>query len=180
MITPRIFSRAVTTRPEMIGGESGLHDGSNVFNAHTFVVLTAGFLASVASAGTSACGLCLDESKDSDVVNPPTKFFGDRHFPVALSGQRFLVSVTDASGHVGEANGAPQMSALTIGSSYGLLKLSNGNHALNVDNTTNLFFKVVEKPTSLSVRGIGAVQTGTTYNPIVVVEVVAAAIQTVG
>lgn len=115
MQVPSLYSRKVTNRPEMIGGENGLHDGSNSFNAHTFVVYTASLLAAVASAGVSACGLVLDASKSADVVNPPSDMFGDRHFPVKLDGQRFAVSVTDASGHVGEADGAPQLSEITIG-----------------------------------------------------------------
>src|SRR5580765_6797888 len=102
MITPRLYARKLTNRPEMVGGETGLPDGSNTFNAHTFVVLTSGSLVAVASAGVSSCGLVLDSSKTSTAVDPPNSFFGDRHFPVALEGQRFLVSVTDASGHVGE------------------------------------------------------------------------------
>lgn len=176
MKVPTLFSRRITNRSEMIGGENGLHDAGNTFNAHTFVVLTTGALVAVASAGVLACGLCLDASKAADVVNPPYDMFGDRHFPVALQAQRFAVSVTDASGHVGEANGAPQLSELVIGTSYGIIKLSNGNHALNVDNTTQLFFTVVDIPTEWG----GVIQTSATYNPVVIVEIVVADIQQVG
>lgn len=172
---PLLYSRKGTNRPEMLGGENGLPNAGNTFNAHVFVVLTAGALVVVASAATLTCGLSLDASKSESGVNPPYAMFGDRHFPVALEGQRFAISVTDASGNYGEANGAPQMSELTIGQTYGIIKLANGNHALNVDNTSNAFFKVVEKPSIWT----GQAQDANTYNPVVIVEVVSAAIQSV-
>lgn len=174
-IVPALYARKTTNRPEMVGGERGLHDGSNTFLRHNFVVLTSGYLAALASGAVLSCGLVLDESKDSDVVNPPTKFFGDRHFPVALEHQRFAVWVTDASGHVGLANGAPLLSEIVIGESYGIIKLSDGTHALNVDNTTNDFFTVVEVPAQYN----GRAQALTDSNGVVIVEIVPAAIQLV-
>jgi hypothetical protein len=176
MIVPTLFERRITNRPEMIGGQYGLPNTGNTFNKHVFVVATAGVLAAVASAGTSSCGLCLDASTTVTVPTPPDNLLGGKHFPVALQGQRFAVSVTDSSGHVGQANGAPQMSGVTVGSSYGILKLSNGNHALNVSDTSNLFFIVVEKPDIWN----GIKQDANTYNPVVIVEVVSAAIQNLG
>ena len=176
MIVPFAYAKRNNTRQELLGGETGLPDGSNSFNQYTFVVLTAGFLAAVDSAGTSTCGLVLDASKASTLVDPPYAMFGDRHYPQSpAEGQRFAVSVTDAAGHVGEANGAPQLSAVTLGASYGIIKLANGNHALNVANTTNLFFKVVKIPTKFN----SVIQNSTTYNPVVIVEIVGSAIQTV-
>jgi len=172
-ITPSLYSRKGTNRPELLGGENGIPDGASTFTAHVFVVLTAGILVQVASAATSSCGFCLDESKTSTDIDPPTQFFGDRHFPVALEGQRFAISVTDATGHFGEADGAPQMSEVTIGEMYGILKLADGTHCLNVDNTTNDFFRVVEKPASWN----GIAQDANAYNPVVIVEVVPAVIQ---
>ena len=172
---PQIYARRITNRPEMIGGEMGIPDGANTFNRHTFVVLTAGLLAAVASGAVSTCGFCLDESKATALVNPPTQFFGDRHFPLALQAQRFAISVTDATGHYGEANGAPQLSEITIGEMYGIIKLADGNHALNVDNTTNDFFVVVEKPSQWN----GIAQTAATFNPVVIVEVIPAVVQQV-
>lgn len=175
MIVPTIYSKKVNSRPEMIGGEKGLPNTGNTFNAYTFVVLTAGVLAAVATAGVSTCGLVLDASNLNTTVNPPSDFFGGKHFPLALEGQRFAVSVTDSSGHVGQANSAPQLSAVTLGSKYGLIKLSNGNHALNVSDTSTLFFQVVEFPS----RWNGQAQDSTTYNPTVIVEVISTIIQKV-
>jgi len=177
MTTPQLFSRSLTNRPENIGGELGLDNGSNTFNAHTFVVLTAGVLAAVATGGTSSCGLVPDVSQPSGTLpTMPYIPFGTKHFPYALPGQRFTVSVTDSSGHVGQANSAPQLSAITKGSSYGIIKLGNGNHALNVSDTSNLFFTVVDIPSQWG----GTAQTSATYNPVVIVEVVAAAQQKIG
>lgn len=170
---PMLYARKITNEPQMLGGEFGLHDGSNVFVRHVFVVLTAGSIAAVATAGTSSCGLCLGASQTADVVNPPTQFFGDRHFPVALEGQRFAVSVTDASGHFGQANSAPQTSAIAIGTAYNLIKLSNGNHALNSAGTNAPFFNLVEIPHEWN----GTIQDANTYNPVVIVEVVPTVIQ---
>lgn len=172
-IVPRLFAHTITNRPEMLGGENGLPDGANTFIAHSFVVLTTGSLVALASGAVLSCGLCLDESKATAVVNPPTQFFGDRHFPVSLKGQRFAISVTDASGNFGQANGAPQLSEITIGERYGILKLADGTHCLNVDNTTNDFFEVKEKLTQWQ----GQAQVAATYNPVVIVEVIDAAIQ---
>lgn len=172
---PRLHAHTITNRPEMLGGENGLPDGANTFNRHTFVVLTTGALVALATGAVLSCGLCLDESKATTAVNPPTQFFGDRHFPVSLKGQRFAVSVTDGSGNFTQANGAPQMSELTVGASYGIRKLASGDHALDVDNTTNLFFKVVEKISQWQ----GTVQDANTYNPVVIVEIVDAAIQSI-
>lgn len=175
---PSLYARRITNRPEMCGGQNGYHDVGNTFLAHNFVVLTSNALVAVASAGVLSCGLVLDASKtgSTDVVNPPYDMFGDRHFPVLLEGQRFAISVTDATGNYGQANGAPQMSELAVGTSYGIIKLANGTHALNVDNVSQLFFTVVEKPDVFN----GVKQTSATYNPVVIVEVIAACVQKVG
>lgn len=170
---PVLYSRRITNEPQMLGGELGLLNTGNTFNRHTFVVATAGVLAAVASTGTSSCGLCLDASTLVTTPTPPDQLLGGRHFPVALEGQRFAVSVTDSSGHFGAANSAPQTSGVTLQTSYAIIKLSNGNHALNVSNTSNLFFSVVEIPTQWN----GMKQDANTYNPVVIVEVVSAAIQ---
>lgn len=175
MIVPQVYARVGNNRPEQLGGPTGLPNTGNTFNAHTFVVLTTGILAAVASAATLTCGLCLDASTTVTKPTPPDQLLGGMHYPVALSGQRFAVSVTDASGHVGQSNGAPQLSAVAVGTSYGVIKLSNGNHALNSANTSNLFFQIVEIPQMWA----GLKQDANTYNPVVIVEVVSAARQTV-
>lgn len=180
IIRPRIVYRVGNNRQELIGGEMGISDGASVFPVNTFVVLTAGILVAVASAGAAACGFCQDASKATTAIDPPTQFFGDKHFPINLKGMVFAISVTDATGHVGEADGAPQLSEVTIGEKYGLLRLTSGTYDgyqfLNVDDTTADFFEVVEKPTTFD--GIG--QLATAYNPIVFVRILDSAIQAVG
>jgi hypothetical protein len=175
-IIPQLYARKVTNRPEMIGGEFGYPNTGNVFNRHTFVVLTAGVLAALATDAVLSCGLCLDASTTVTKATPPDNMLGGKHFPVNLEGQRFAISVTDAAGNFGEANGAPQMSEVGIGEKYGIIKLADGNHALNVDNTTNDFFVVVEKPSQWN----GIAQGANAYNPVVIVEVISAAQQHVG
>lgn len=173
---PVLYARKTTNRPEMVGGEFGLpNGGSNTFNRHVFGVLTSGFIAAVATGATLTCGLILDASQPTNANNPPTTFHGWNHFPVALNGQRFAVSVTDGSGHFGQANSAPQTSSVSIGTKYGIIKLSNGNHALNQADTTNLFFQIVEIPSEWN----GVKQDANTYNPVVIVEVVSTAVQLV-
>lgn len=173
---PILYSRKITNEPQMLGGANGLLNTGQTFNRHTFVVLTSSVLHAVASAGTSTCGLCLDASTTVTTPTPPFQLLGGRHFPVALEGQRFAVSVTDASGNFGQTNSAPQTSGVTLGTSYGIIKLTSGDHALNVANTSNLFFTVVEIPT----QWMGTVQDANTYNPVVIVEIVSAAIQKIG
>lgn len=172
---PTIYARKVTNRPEQIGGEKGLPNTGNTFNTNTFVVLTTGVLAACATAAVLTCGLVLDASNLNTKPNPPTDFFGGKHFPLALEGQRLAVSVTDASGNFGQANSAPQTSAVSIGTKYGLIKLSNGNHALNSADTSTLFFQIVEIPSEWN----GVKQDANTYNPVVIVEVISTIIQKV-
>lgn len=175
-ITPVAYAKTGNTRPEQLGGETGYPDSGNTLVAGQFVVLTSGALVAVASAGVLSCGQVLDDSKATTAIDPPYAMFGDRHYPLALPGQRFAVNITDAAGNFGQANGAPQLSEATIGTAYGILKLGDGTHCLNVDNTTNDFFVVVEKPSIWN----GIEQDGDTYNGVVIVEVIPAAIQSVG
>lgn len=172
-IVPALYAHRGTNRPEQIGGAQGLPSTGNTFNRHTFVVLTAGALAAVATGATLACGLTPDASNLNTVPTPPTDFFGGKHFPYSLPSQRFAISVTDGSGHFGQANGAPQGSAITIGSQYGIYKGADGNHYLNSADTTNKFFQVIDMPPVYN----GVKQDVNTYNPVVIVEVVASCIQ---
>jgi hypothetical protein len=174
LIKPTLYARTLTNRPELLGGETGLPDSGNTLVAGQFVVLTSGALVAVADGEVLSCGQVLDASKATTAIDPPYAMFGDRHFPLSLKGSRFAITVTDGSETLTEASGAPQLSEVTIGEKYGIkLVAGTGIHYLDVDNTTNDFFVVVEKPANF--RGI--VQTATTYNPVVIVEVIAAAIQ---
>lgn len=168
MIVPQIYAKRDTNRPVQIGGPLGLPCTGNTFNAYTFGVVDTGNLRAVATGEVTSCGLLLAASNTNTKVNPPTDFFGGKFFPVQLPGQRFAVSVTDSSGHVGQANSAPQFTAVTVGSKYGIIKLSNGNHALNISDTSTVFFTVVEIPLNWASNVQNA--TINNYNPVVIVE----------
>lgn len=173
MIAPFDYARKGVTRQEQVGGEMGIGNGGNTFLAFNFVVVASGILAALATGAVLSCGLVYDNSTTVTKVDPPNHFFGPNHFPLTLEGQRFAVSVTDSSGHVGQANSAPQLSAISLGAKYGLIKLSNGVHALNVSDTSTVFFQVVEIPSKWN----GVLQDATTYNPVVIVEIISACIQ---
>lgn len=175
MIVPQIYARKITGRPELVGGELGIPCNSNTFNAYAFVVATAGVLVAIATGATLACGQVLAPSNLNTVVNPPSDFFGGKFFPLALDGTRFAVNITDGSGHVGQANSAPQLSSVTLGGKYGVYKLASGYHALNEADTSNLIFQVVQIPSQYN----GIKQDSTTYNGVVIVEFIGTTIQKV-
>lgn len=176
IITPRIVGKSGGTRPVKVGGENGYPDGSNTFLQGNFLVLTAGDLAALATDAVLAGAFATDDSKSSTDIDPPYAMIGDKHFPFGLAGLRFAISVTDDSENIGEANSAPQLSEISVGSSYGIVKGSAGLHYLNADETSNTIFTVVEKPEMFD----GIAQTSATYNPVVIVEVIASKIQTLG
>lgn len=156
----------------MIGAANGYGDGSNEFLAHSFVVLSSGNLIAVATDGVLASGLVLEANFDSTVVDPPYNRFGGKHWPLDLTGLQFYINITNADGDIGEANGAPQLSDVTIGASYGLLRVASGDyegyHMLDVSDTTNTLFKVIDKPERVFNYG----QTSATYNGFVLAEVI--------
>ena len=90
---------------------------------------------------------------------------------------RFAVSVTNGTGALGQANSAPKLGDITIGTSYGMYRYTSGTHldkqCLDSSDTTNTIFTVVEKPTHI----FGEDQDDNTYNPIVIVELIESKIQ---
>lgn len=174
IIRPTIAYRIGQNRQELIGGELGYPNAANVFPVCSFVVLTANALISVASAGILACGYTQDASKLVTTIDPPAAPFGDKHFPINLRDMVFAVSVTDAAFNVGEANAAPILSEVAVGTKYGIVRrAADLLHAMNVDNVTNLIFEVVEKPLVWD----GVAQTADTFNPVVLVKFVDGTIQ---
>ena len=176
IIVPQVVGRRGGNRIEAIGGESGYADGANSFIANSLVVLTAGALVAVATDGVSACGFVPDASKDSASIDPPYSMFGDKHWPFDLRGLLIAMSVSDDSENIGEANSAPQLSDITLGSSYGVLLGATGIHYVNQAETSNTLVKVVEKPEMFN----GVEQDADTYNPVVIVEVIDSKIQILG
>lgn len=178
IIKPQPISRVGQNREETLGGQDGIANGANAFLSNSFVFLTgASLLAAVATSGIAAIGLSLDASKATAEINPPTAPYGDRHRPLNLKGQQFAISVSNLAGAIGQANSAPQLSAIVLGASYGIVRIASGvftgYHMLAADETTNTLFKVVDKPLIYA----GVAQDSTTYNPIVIVQVIDSKIQ---
>lgn len=144
-------------------------DGNNnPFIGHSFVKISSGLLKPVLTADTVCYGWCPEPSHLSTDQAPVT-LYGQNHWPFDPKGSRFIMNITDNSGHIGQANGAPQLSAAVIGTSYGIYRNnSTGIQMLNISDTSNLFAKVV---------ALYPNQALTDYNGLVLVELVDAAIQ---
>lgn len=142
-------------------------NGATAFPAHSFVKLAAGILVPCVTADVVAYGWCPDASHAATDV-PPTALFGQNHWPFALNDSQFVMNITDSSGHIGQATGAPQLSAAVVGTAYGLYRDANGYQMLDVANTTNLFAKVVQLYPN---------QALTDYNGLVIVEILPAVLQ---
>lgn len=181
IIFPRAWARRGNNRFETFGGQSGYtdnHASAPWIAGGTFVTLTSGLLNPVVTDGVLACGFCQEASAASAVANPPTTLHDPSiHFPWNLRDMLFLMSITDASGNVGQANSAPQLSAVTIGQSYAILRPTSGTYTkyqlLDSSDTTNTLVTVVDKPAMVD----GVKQTSATYNGIVVVQFIASKLQ---
>ena len=178
IIKPQPISRVGQNREETLGGQDGIANGANAFLSNSFVFLTAGALLSVVpTSGVTSIGLCLDASKLTAEVNPPVAPYGDRHRPLNLKGQQFAISVSNLAGAIGQVNGAPLPTAIVLGSAYGIVRIASGvytgYHMLAVDEVTNTLFRVVDKPLVYA----GVAQDATTYNPVVIVQVIDTKIQ---
>lgn len=145
-------------------------NGATQWPARSFVKLSSGVLIAVATDDQVCYGWC-PEPSFLTTDKPPSTLYGVNHWPHDLNGSQFIVNITNTAQNIGQAAGAPQLSAVAIGSSYGLTRRSSdGMQFLNVSQTTagNVFFKVIALYPGQSV---------TDYNGLVLVEIVAAAIQ---
>lgn len=186
---PHIVSKRTDNALQTIGGEGGYPNGSNSFLASSLVVLTSGNLIQIATAAVLVAGIVPDPSHPAGIVNPPTAFFADKHWPFMLQGVQFNINIgtlSSTAAVVGQANSAKQISDVTIGTAYGVAVATTGQYAgyefLDPTNTTNKLFTVVGIP---SLRGVAPgntggnnAQTSATYNGIVTVELYAGTIQT--
>lgn len=196
-------------RHTLLGGERGYSAGANTLYDKSFVYLTSGALASAITvdtgpvacgSGTVVLGFLRGQSASGSrvasatgAVNPPYSMKADdrisagtlrsAHYPQSVLGVRFAMSVVDGSFNLGSANGAPLLSEITVGSSYGLIIGGSstpasgtlvGAWAVNVDDTTNTMVRVVDVP----LRWQGVAQAGTDSNGIVIVEFLPTKIQT--
>jgi hypothetical protein len=140
---------------------------STTFGARSFVYLSSGVLVPCATAATACFGQAPGPSHLATEL-PPATLYGIYHWVFNPADAQFVVNITDASGHIGVANGAPQLSEVVIGTSYNLYRDSNGFQMLNVDTTAQPFFKVLS---------IYPNQALTDYNGLVLVEIVKSIIQ---
>ena len=192
IIFPRLFERLGNARFETIGGITGYLDNNATGGAShtwaaapngaggTIVTLTSGLLEPVVTDGVLACGLVAEASATSAAANPPTSLRNPNiHFPWSLRDMLLLMNISDASGNVGAANSAPQLSAVTIGQSYAIIRPTSGPNAgyqmLDVSDTTNTLVTVVDKPASVD----GIPNVAATFNGLVLVRIIPSKVQAV-
>lgn len=181
IIFPRIVQRTGNNRFETLGGEAGFtdnHGSAPWIQGGTIVYLSSGLLNPVATDGVLACGYCFEASAASAASNPPTTRHNPHiHWPFNVRDVLFLVNITDASGHVTEADGAPQLSEVVIGERYAMNRPTSGTYdkvqMLDVDDTTNDFWEVVAKPTLID----GIANVAATYNGLVIAKIIPSLIQ---
>jgi hypothetical protein len=143
-------------------------NAANVFPARSFVKLSAGAIAACVTADVVCYGQVPDPSHLS-TDQPPVTLYGTNHWVFDPRDAQFVVNITDAAGHVGQAAGAPQLSAVAVGTKYGLYRdATTLMQMLNSADTTNLFFTVI---------ALYPNQALTDYNGRVIVELVPAIIQ---
>lgn len=163
---PTIYSRS----QNLVESKAPLSNGANSFLAGSFVKRASSLMAAVATGDIVCLGWCPGPSVDASSRRPET--FWQENYPVNPVGVEFLVNITDSSGHVGQGSSAPQVSAVTIGSSYGLYRWTsgtyNGMQALNVSETSN---------TLVQVTALGPDTETTDYNGLVRVKIIDSKIQ---
>lgn len=138
---PQIFSRA----GNLIETKEKLGNGSNTFLAGSFVKIASGVLAALATGDSAPYGYALNPSVPAGAQRP--NYYWLTPYVYSLLGDlEFVINVSDASSHVGQANGAPQLSAAVLGSKYGIVSPTsgtyNGYQFLNTADTTNTLFIV--------------------------------------
>lgn len=145
--------------------------GSNTFLAGSFVKRDSSQkLAAVTTGGTACVGWSPGPSTSSTQRRPD--IFWREPYPMNPVGAEFLCNITDASGHVGQSEGAPQISEVVVGQAYGLYRWTsgtyNGMQAVNVDETSN---------TLVEVTALGPDAESADYNGLVRVRVISSKIQ---
>lgn len=143
-------------------------NGATAFNAHSFVVLTAGVLVPVVTAGVLCYGWVPSQSRAA-TARPPESLYGQNHWPFDPRDSLFIMNITNNAGDIGQVAGAPQLSAAVVGTAYGLFRDAvTGVQMLNVEDTTTDFATVV---------ALYPNQALTDYNGLVLVELLPAVIQ---
>lgn len=180
----------------LLGGQQGYReDASAVLYDNAFVILnTSGALvpsvvvstAPVASVNaTRWMGFVPKTESGQTGINPPYSMWGDgtsyqpRYFPHDLRGLQFAMNITDATFHVGQANGAPALDEAILGASFALILSGTttptiggvavpGIYGVNVDDTTDPDVRIIDVPLRWS--GVDQSTKASAYNGIVIVE----------
>lgn len=146
-------------------------NGATAFLRRSFVKLAAGVLTPCVTDDTLCYGQSPDESHNAGDL-PPIALYGNMHWAFDPKDAEFIVNITNTAGNVGQVAGAPQLSAVTVGTSYNIARpvagLYTGYQMLNVSLSTFPFFKVI---------AIYPNQSLTDYNGLVLVKLVEAVIQ---
>lgn len=137
--------------------------GATAFPARSFVKLVGGLLVPCATGNVVCFGQAPGPSHAATDL-PPVSLYGNMHWVFNPRHAQFIVNITDGSGNIGQAAGAPQLSSVVVGTAYGLYTNGSGLQMLNIADTTNKFFRVV---------AIYPGQALADYNGLVLVEVVA-------
>jgi len=158
-------------------------DGGNTFSNNQFVKISSSALAPYVADDTAIYGLTPDASHTS-TSEPYTAPYGEFHNPIALTGQTFLMNITDGSGNVG--SGSTTLNDVTIGALYSaryLASLDTGCVAIDASDTgtaTKNIFKVVGKFLSSATGGAFPDGDATDdFNGRVIVQVIQAGVQSV-
>lgn len=142
-------------------------NGGTAFPANSFVKLAAGILVPCVTDDVVCYGWSHDSSH-ATTDTPPTALFGVNHWPFAIEDAFFVMNISNAAANIGQAAGAPQLSAAVVGTAYELVRDANGFQMLDVSATTNKFAKVV---------ALYPNQALTDYNGLVLVELLPAVYQ---
>jgi len=96
-------------------------NAANVFPAHSFVKLTAGAVAACVTADIVCYGYAPGPSHPS-TDQLPVSLYGTNQWVFDPRDAQFVVNITSGAGLIGQANGAPQLSAVAVGTQYGLYR----------------------------------------------------------
>lgn len=158
-----------------------LGDGGNTFSNNQFVKVSSGALAAYVADDTAIYGLTTDPSHTS-TSEPYTAPYRENHNPIQLTGNRFMMNVTDGSGTVG--SGSTTLNDVTIATLYSaryLGTVDTGCLAIDASDSgtaTKNIFKVVAKYLSTATGGqYPDGDASDAFNGRVIVEVISSAIQ---
>lgn len=147
--------------------KSAILDGATAFAARSFVKISAAVIVPCVTDDVLCYGWCPDKNHAA-TDRPPDALFGRYHWPFDPRDAQFIMNISNASGAIGQANSAPQLSAAVIGTEYELVRDANGIQMLDVSATVNKFARVIAWYPN---------QASTDYNGLVLVQLLDSVIQ---